>query len=71
MNLQAIQQKMLSAPQKKGLHTANAPIGNFIDRGAGVASFHPSTHGTRPRGRVPRRIKGNLKEQPDVPRIDA
>ncbi len=67
MNLQGIQQKMLSSPQKNGVQTANASIGNFIDCGAGVASNHQST---RVRGREPRHVKGNLKEQPNVSRID-
>ncbi|SEE88419.1 hypothetical protein SAMN02787142_5184 [Burkholderia sp. WP9] len=71
MNLQAIQQKMLSQHEKKGVQTADAPIVNLIDCGTGVASIHQSAHGTRPRRREPRRIKGNLKEQPDVSRIDA
>jgi hypothetical protein len=65
MNLQGNQQKMLSPPQKNGVRTANAPIGNFIDCSAGVASIHQSTRATRPR-----RIKGKLKEQPNVSRID-
>jgi len=40
MNSQANQQKMLSAPQKNGVQTANAPIRHFVDCGAGVASIH-------------------------------
>lgn len=67
MILQGIQQKMPSPPKKNGVQTAGASIGNVIDRGAGVASIHQST---RVRGREPRHVKGNLKEQPNVSRID-
>jgi hypothetical protein len=67
MNLQAIQQKMLSPPQKNGVRTADASIDNFIDCGRGVASIHQST---RVRGREPRYVKGNPKEPPNVSRID-
>jgi hypothetical protein len=67
MNLQGNQQKMLSSPKKNGVQAAGASIGNFIDCGRGVASIHQST---RVRGREPRYVKGNLKEQPNVSRID-
>jgi hypothetical protein len=65
---------MLWRPEKNALQTVNESIACFIDCAARVASIHQPTQGTWPRcpfGRVPGLSKDNLKEQPDVSRLDA